>query len=145
MTKELNASTPDLRNPSYKTSLSPDLRPQDAEAHSAILRWKHIGVKEREKGEHDADHSRREELRCGSCRKPLRGGVTDQHQDQEHHGHAWKNEFTHVNILSHLALARHCPDEDKHKCEHGDKGKNLECQSEICHDVNILSLSSDIG
>jgi hypothetical protein len=38
----LNASTPYLRNHPSKTSLKPDARPSEAEAHSAISHWKHI-------------------------------------------------------------------------------------------------------
>src|SRR5438270_5315667 len=38
----LNASTPNVRNRPCKSSLKPDARPQEAEAHSAISRWKHI-------------------------------------------------------------------------------------------------------
>src|SRR6266516_1290856 len=114
----------------------------DSNMGISFLSTKELSVKEREKGEHDADHSRRKELRRGSCRKPLRVVVADQHQDQEYHGQQGKNELTHGSFLSHLALARHGPDEDKHECEHGDKGKNLECQSNICHDGKILSLSS---
>jgi hypothetical protein len=38
----LNASTLNVRNRSCKTSLKPDARPQEVEAHSANSRWKHI-------------------------------------------------------------------------------------------------------
>ncbi len=38
----LNACMLNLRNHSCKTSLKPDARPQEAETHSAISRWKHI-------------------------------------------------------------------------------------------------------
>jgi hypothetical protein len=37
----LNACTLNLRNHLCKTSLKPDVRPQEAKAHSAISRWKH--------------------------------------------------------------------------------------------------------
>ncbi len=40
----LNASTPYLRNHPSKTSLKPDARPSEAEAHSAISHWKHIAA-----------------------------------------------------------------------------------------------------
>jgi|SRR6266487_2030465 len=72
----------------------------DSNMGISFLSTKELSVKERDKGEYDADHSRRKELRRGSCRKPLRIVVTGQHQDQEHHGHAWKNELTYGNILS---------------------------------------------
>ena len=42
MVNELNASTPNVRNRPCKTSLKPDARPQETEAHSAISHWKHI-------------------------------------------------------------------------------------------------------
>jgi hypothetical protein len=40
--QELYASTPNLRNQPCNKSLKPDARRMDAEAHSAISRWKHI-------------------------------------------------------------------------------------------------------
>src|SRR6266487_6181994 len=40
----LNACMLNLRNHSCKTSLKPDARPQEAETHSAISRWKHIAA-----------------------------------------------------------------------------------------------------
>ncbi len=43
----LNACTLNPRNHLCKTSLKPDVRPQEAEAHSAISRWKHIVGKDR--------------------------------------------------------------------------------------------------
>jgi hypothetical protein len=38
----LNASAPNVRNCTCETSLKPDAKPQEAEAHSAISPWKHI-------------------------------------------------------------------------------------------------------
>ena len=40
--RELNACTLNLRNHIYLAALKPDAKPREAEAHSAISRWKHI-------------------------------------------------------------------------------------------------------
>ena len=39
---KLNACTLNLRNHIYMAALKPDAKPREAEAHSAISRWKHI-------------------------------------------------------------------------------------------------------
>ena len=41
---KLNACTLNLRNHIYLAALKPDAKPREAEAHSAISRWKHIAV-----------------------------------------------------------------------------------------------------
>jgi len=41
---KLYASTSNPRNRPCKTSLKLEVRPQEVEVHSAISRWKHIGI-----------------------------------------------------------------------------------------------------